>query len=99
MRHDWDEKPGISNLLEIMADCTGRSVDELVDEYSTSGYGKFKEAVVESVVATLAPVRTRYLELEGPEVARLMQRGALDARTHAERYQQQVRRAVGLDSV
>jgi tryptophanyl-tRNA synthetase len=99
VRHDWDEKPGISNLLEIMADCTGRSVAELVDEYGSSGYGKFKEAVAEAVVATLAPVRTRYLELEGPEVARLMQRGALDARTRAEGYQQQVRRAVGLDSV
>ncbi len=99
VRHDWDAKPGISNLLEIMADCTDRSVEDVVDEYSSAGYGPFKEAVADAAVATLAPVRRRYHELDGAEVARLMQRGALDARTLAEGYQQEVRRAVGLDTV
>lgn len=99
VRYDWDEKPGISNLLEIMADCTGRSVDDLVAEYGTGGYGRFKEAVAEAVVAELAPVRTRYEELDDAEVARVMQKGALDARTQAEGYQQEVRKAVGLNAV
>jgi tryptophanyl-tRNA synthetase len=99
VRHDWDDKPGISNLLEIMSGCTGRSVAYLVDEYSSGGYGRFKEAVAEAVAATLAPVRAAYRELEDAEVARIMQKGALDARTQAERHQQDVRRAVGLDRV
>jgi len=99
IRYDWDAKPGISNLLEIMADCTSRSVDDLVAEYGDVGYGRFKEAVAEAVVAELAPVRTRYRELDDAEVARLMQKGALDARTQAEGYQQQVRTAVGLDAM
>jgi tryptophanyl-tRNA synthetase len=99
VRYDWDAKPGISNLLEIMADCTGREVKDLVDEFDGGGYGQFKEAVAEAVVAELAPVRARYRELALPDVARLMQRGALDARTQAERFQQEVRRAIGLDSV
>jgi tryptophanyl-tRNA synthetase len=99
VRYDWDEKPGISNLLEIMAVCTGDSIDDLVDEYGAAGYGRFKEAVAEALVAELAPVRARYRDLELPDVARLMQRGALDARTKAEGYQQEVRRAIGLDRV
>jgi tryptophanyl-tRNA synthetase len=99
VRFDWDEKPGISNLLEIMADCTGSSVDLLADEYSTGGYGTFKEAVAEAIITELAPVRARYRELDDNEVARLMQKGALDARTQAEGYQHEVRRAVGLDKV
>jgi tryptophanyl-tRNA synthetase len=99
VRYDWDAKPGISNLLEIMADCTGRPIDDLVDEYADTGYGVFKEAVAEAVVAELAPVRAAYLELEDAEMARLMQKGALDARAQAERYQAEVRRVVGLDRV
>jgi tryptophanyl-tRNA synthetase len=99
VRLDWEAKPGLSNLLEIMADCTRRTIDDLVDEYADGGYGKFKEAVAEAIVAELAPVRARYQDLDDAEVARLMQKGALDARTQAEGYQHQVRRAVGLDRV
>jgi tryptophanyl-tRNA synthetase len=99
VRYDWDAKPGISNLLEIMADCTGGSIDGLVAEYGTTGYGRFKEAAAEAIVAELAPVRSRFNDLDDGEVARLMQKGALDARTKAEGYQQLVRRAVGLDAV
>ncbi len=98
VRYDWDEKPGIANLLEIMADCTGDSIDALVDEYATAGYGRFKEAVADAVIAELAPVRSRFNALEDAEVARLMQKGALDARTKAEGYQSMARKAVGLNS-
>ncbi len=97
VRYDWDEKPGISNLLEIMSGCVGRSVQDLAAEYADGGYGVFKEAVAEAVIAALAPIRNAYRNLEDAEVARLMQKGALDARTRAEGFQQEVRRVVGLD--
>jgi tryptophanyl-tRNA synthetase len=97
VRYDPEEKPGVSNLLEIMAACTGGSIEDLVDRYRDGGYGPFKEAVAEAVIAELAPVRAAYQQLDDADVARIMQRGALDARTRAERYQQEVRDAVGLD--
>jgi tryptophanyl-tRNA synthetase len=97
VRYDPAEKPGISNLLEIMSACTGRSIDDLVDEYADGGYGAFKEAVADAIVAELAPIRAAYEQLDDDEVARIMQRGALDARTRAEGFQQEVRDAVGLD--
>ena len=96
VRYDIEAKPGISNLLEIMSATTGRSIDDLAAEYETGGYGRFKEAVAEAIVAELAPVRARLQELDDADVARILQKGALDARTRAERFQQQVRDAVGL---
>jgi tryptophanyl-tRNA synthetase len=99
VRFDPEEKPGISNLLEIMSGCTGRSVGELADEFRDAGYGAFKEAVADAVIAELAPIRAAYESLDDEEVARIMQRGALDARTRAEGFQQEVRTAVGLDRV
>ena len=96
VRYDRAEKPGVSNLLEIMAATTGRSIDELVEDYADSGYGTFKEAVAESVIAELAPIRAAYETLDDDDVGRILQRGALDARTRAEAYQQEVRDATGL---
>jgi len=96
VRYDWATKPGISNLIEIMSLFTDASVASIEADYGSGGYGKFKEAVAEAVVAGLAPLRSNYDELDDAEVARLMQRGALDARTRAEGFQQAVRRRVGL---
>jgi tryptophanyl-tRNA synthetase len=96
VRFDWDKKPGVSNLIEIMSLFTGTPVASIEAEYATAGYGSFKDAVAEAVVAGLAPLRKAYQELDDADVARLMQRGALDARTKAEGLQQAVRRRVGL---
>jgi tryptophanyl-tRNA synthetase len=99
VRFDPATKPGISNLLEIMSTCTGRTIDDLVDEYRSGGYGKFKEAVAEAVITELAPIRSAYQNLDDKEVARVMRRGALDARTKAEGYQQTARQATGLAAI
>ena len=96
VRYDWEEKPGISNLLEIMSLFTGTAIPELEAEYGSGGYGRFKEAVAEAIIDGLAPIRAAYRSLDDTEVERLMQRGALDARTQAEGYQQKVRKRVGL---
>lgn len=96
VRYDWAEKPGVSNLIEIMSLFTGASVESIEAEFGGGGYGKFKDAVADSVVAGLAPIRSNYQDMDDAEVARLMQRGALDARTRAEGFQQAVRKRVGL---
>jgi tryptophanyl-tRNA synthetase len=96
VRYDWATKPGVSNLIEIMSLFTDASIASIEAEYGTSGYGNFKDAVAESVIAGLAPLRSAYQQMNDAEVARLMQRGALDARTKAEGFQQAVRKRVGL---
>jgi tryptophanyl-tRNA synthetase len=79
-----------------MTNCTGIPIPDLEAEYGSGGYGPFKAAVADAVIEELAPVRAAYAALEDAEVARIMQKGALDARTRAEGYQQEVRRIVGL---
>lgn len=93
---DWDHKPGVSNLLELFSFFTGRKIENLVAEYGDAGYGPFKAAVAEAIVDGLTPIRTRYKGLDGADVARVMERGALDARGRAEKSMVSVREAVGL---
>jgi tryptophanyl-tRNA synthetase len=59
------DKPGITNLIDIMAVATGRAPEEIEARYDRRGYGAFKEDAAEAVVALLDPIRLRYGELRG----------------------------------
>jgi tryptophanyl-tRNA synthetase len=76
------EKPGITNLIEIMAVATGDDPEAIESRYDGSGYGTFKQDVGEAVVALLEPVRRRYEELraDDAELQRLIAVGAEKAR-------------------
>lgn len=63
IRHGED-KPGITNLLNIYCACTGKTMEEAEREFDGAGYGAFKTAVGEAVVAELEPVQKRVKELE-----------------------------------
>jgi tryptophanyl-tRNA synthetase len=80
--HDPVEKPGISNLIEIMSVATGQSFAEIESRYDGAGYGQFKEDVGEAVVALVVPIQERYRELRGDsaELQRLLRIGAEKAR-------------------
>jgi tryptophanyl-tRNA synthetase len=82
VRHDSGEKPGISNLLEIMSVATGDPVPSIEARYDGAGYGAFKEDVGEAVVTLLAPIQERYRELRSDEdeLRRLLAEGAEKAR-------------------
>jgi tryptophanyl-tRNA synthetase len=77
-----DEKPGITNLIDIMTVATGESPEEIESRYDGGGYGQFKSDVAEAVVALLEPIQSRYAELRGDpaELARLLALGADKAR-------------------
>ena len=76
------EKPGITNLIEIMSVATGEASEAIEARYDSSGYARFKEDVAEAVVALLEPVRARYEELvaDPGELERLLRLGADKAR-------------------
>ena len=82
VRHQPDEKAGVSNLIEIMAVATGTSIGEIESQFDGQGYGQFKEAVAESVVELLVPIQERYRELRADEaeLSRLLAVGAEKAR-------------------
>ena len=57
VRFDPENKPGVSNLMQIYSSATGRSFDEIEKEFAGQGYGSFKTAVGEAVVEMLRPIR------------------------------------------
>lgn len=65
--YDWEHKPGVSNLLELMSSATGRSVDELVEHFKGQMYGTFKSEVGDAVVAMVEPIQQRYQEIRDDE--------------------------------
>ncbi|WP_404291621.1 tryptophan--tRNA ligase [Glutamicibacter arilaitensis] len=83
--YDKQEKPGVSNLLDILAAMTDRTVPALVAEFEGKMYGHLKVAVAEAVVERLTPIRERTLELldDPAELDRLLLAGAAKARTVA----------------
>ena len=80
------DKPGISNLVEIMSVATGESMEAIEDRFDGQGYGPFKDAVADAVIGVVEPIRTRYQELRSDpgEMQRLLREGAAKAAAAAE---------------
>lgn len=95
---DKDKKPGITNLLNIMAACTGRSVAQLEADYKSKSYREFKSEVAEAVVASLAPVRERYNQLadDTAKLEAILKAGKLKADKLAKAKLQEVKEKIGL---
>jgi tryptophanyl-tRNA synthetase len=76
-----EDKPGITNLIDIMSVATGSTPEEIEARYNGRGYGAFKEEVAEAVVELLDPIRMRYGELRGAtgELQSTLARGATRA--------------------
>ena len=80
--YDPDGKPGVSNLVEILAVATGRAIPDTVAAYEGKGYGDLKTDTAEAVVELMRPVQERYAQLrpdEG-ELKRMLALGADKAR-------------------
>jgi tryptophanyl-tRNA synthetase len=95
------DKPGISNLIEIMAVARGITPEEVEREFEGSGYGDFKAAVAEAVIDWLTPVRERYDELRGDDarLESILEAGADKARAIAGPIVAEVREVMGVGPV
>jgi tryptophanyl-tRNA synthetase len=91
------EKPGITNLIDILAVARGADQAQVESEFAGAGYGDFKKAVAEAVVEYLAPVRERYAELrpDEAELERVLGLGAEKARALAAPVVADVRQRMG----
>jgi len=92
------EKPGIGNLIEILAAVRGEDAAAVEAEFAQARYGEFKSAVAAAVVDYLTPVRERYGELREDEQAleAVLADGARRARTIAEETLRDVRQRMGV---
>jgi tryptophanyl-tRNA synthetase len=94
--YDPARAPGVANLLDILAGCTGEQPQRLAAQFDR--YGELKQAVADAVVATLAPIRQRYLALtaEPEHVQRALRAGATQAQQQASDKVRQAKSAIGL---
>jgi tryptophanyl-tRNA synthetase len=91
-------KPGITNLIEILASVRGSDPSAIEREFEGARYGDFKVAVAGEVAEWLAPVRARYEELRADEaeLERILAAGADRARAMASETLRDVRAAMGV---
>lgn len=93
-----EDKPGVTNLIEILATVRGVTPEAIEQDFAEQRYGDLKTAVGDEVAAWLGPVRERYTELRGDEDAleSILEAGAEKARAIASATLADVRAAMGL---
>ncbi|WP_329175860.1 tryptophan--tRNA ligase [Streptomyces sp. NBC_01477] len=98
--YDRAARPGLANLLEILASCTGKEPAALAADYDAGGlgFGVLKRDTAEAVVELLRPVRARHAELSADPgyVDGVLREGAAQARALARPTVDAAYRAMGL---
>ncbi|MCQ8229349.1 MULTISPECIES: tryptophan--tRNA ligase [Pantoea] len=97
VRYDVKEKAGVSNLLDILAGVTGKSIAQLEQEFEGKMYGHLKGEVAEAVSGMLTELQERYHRFRNDEelLNQVMRDGAAKARAHAQETLKKVYEAVG----
>lgn len=97
IRFDTENKPGISNLLNIYSVLSGTSIADLEKKYEGKGYGDFKKDLVEVTVKALTPIRERFEEIRNSEeLIRILREGAGKADAIAKKTIERVKGNFGL---
>ncbi|MBQ3385861.1 MAG: tryptophan--tRNA ligase [Eggerthellaceae bacterium] len=96
--YDKENRPGVSALLSTASLCTGRTVEDIVDEIGDAGSGALKKLVTEAVNTFLAPHRERRAELakDMDYIKDVLHEGNAKATAIAEATLQEVREAMGM---
>ena len=96
--YDPDNRPGISNLVEIYHLATGESIESIVERFREASYAAFKAAVADALIAYLEPVRSRFHAIRSDEasLSKLLLEGATRAARVATGTLRKVYRKVGL---
>ena len=97
VKYNEETQPGICNLMDIYSACTGKSRDEIEKEFDGKGYGDFKSAVGESVVAVLSPLQAEMARLEKDKayIDSVIKNNAEKAQYFADKTLRKVQKKVG----
>ena len=98
IRFDPENKPGVSNLINILASLKKVKAADIEREMSGLGYGALKEAAAEAIIAELSPIQARYQEIVGDKeyLAKVLQNNAERAQYLANKTLRKVYKKVGL---
>ncbi|MBR2861670.1 MAG: tryptophan--tRNA ligase [Clostridia bacterium] len=98
--HDVQNKPGVTNLIEIYSACTGASIQDIENQFLGKGYGDFKKAVGEAVVETIRPIQDNFKHIvqDKAYIEKCFTEGAMKASYTANKTLAKVQRKMGLAS-
>ena len=97
VRFDFENKPGISNLINIYTCLTGMNIKEIEEKYKESNYGTFKRDVADIVVNTIMPIQKRYYELlNSNELSIILDEGMKKTSEIAKKKYEELKNIVGL---
>ena len=98
VKFDPENKPGVSNLMQIYAAITRKSMQDIEKEFEGKGYGDFKLAVANSVIEKLKPVQEKYKEiLDNKEyLEKIYKKGAENAKKIASKTLEDVKSKIGI---
>ncbi len=97
VKYDEKEKPGVSNLLSIMAGLSGKSIATLEQEFTGANYGKFKQALVDLVSDYFASFRKKKTALLGSsKLIKILNSGSKKAERVASKKISEVKKKIGL---
>lgn len=96
IRYDPANKPEISNLISIYAQCAGIGIPEVEARYEGQGYGPFKKDLAETIVGVLEPLQAKYDEIrKSGEIHHILKRGAEKAAMVADRTVAETKERIG----
>ena len=95
--YDPENKPGISNLINIYASLTGLSISEIENKFKNANYGEFKKNVADVVCELLEKIQSRYRELvDSKELDEILSSGANQVRNMAHQKFDIMKKKIGL---
>ena len=97
VRFDPENKPGISNLINIFSSLSGVSIEEVEKEFKDSNYGSFKKAVADLVVDHITKIQEKYESVMNSDVIdKILDEGISKTREIAKNKYLEVKEKVGL---
>ena len=95
---DKENQPGLYNLIEIASALSGRSMEDIVEEFKGQGYGKLKGYVADVVCDTLEKIQGRYKEIiESRQIEKVLEEGAQKASAIANKTLDKAVKKIGLE--
>lgn len=97
VNYDPENQPGVTNLINIYMSLSGKSKEEIVEEFADANYGTFKKAVGDLVAETFEKIQARYNELiNSDELDKILEDGKERSRAIAKKKYELMKQKIGL---
>ena len=97
VKYDVQNKPGISNLINIYSSITGKSISEIENEFDGSNYGTFKTKVADVVCELISNIQKKYNEyINSPIIDEILDEGRNKTIEIAKQKYEEVKEVIGL---